>query len=108
VRRLCALVICVICLTAEVPHPKGVWSISGSISCATWLADPISENQGIYWLFGYFTGRNVESDGPGMVGHGTDSQGIIAEVKLICEKSPSTLLGGAAHQVYNKLRDEGR
>lgn len=57
------------------------------------------------WVMGYFSGRNQENSNS--VG-GTDGEGIMGEVKLICDAEPSTILLNAAHRVYQRLRTRPR
>jgi hypothetical protein len=83
----------------------------GNGSCASWLANRTSERIGSEWILGYWTGRNVSADvadGNGMVGSTTDTLGIIAEVKLVCEAEPSKSLLNAADEVYRRMQSDRR
>jgi hypothetical protein len=75
----------------------------GRSSCASWKED---EAAGTNWLLGYWTGRNIE--GLRKVGTSTDGNGIIEEVRLICNAQPSLRLMDATTQVYQRFMSEGR
>jgi hypothetical protein len=74
---------------------------SGINSCAKAFADPVTERISVEWAFGYFTDRNEQT--LAMVGQGTDSEGIVGELKLYCQNHPSDLFVTAAARTYDKL-----
>lgn len=57
---------------------------------------------------GFWSGRNMESQRNSMVGHTTDIPGIIAEVKVVCERSPSLSVMLATSEAYKNLEDQKR
>ena len=57
---------------------------------------------------GYWSGVNAMHQSNHEVGTTTDAQGIVGEVKLICQSQPSTSLAGSAILAYAKLDKAGR
>ena len=47
-------------------------------------------------------------DGTGGVGVSADADGIVAEVKLLCEAKPSRSLVSAATETYNRFKSQNR
>jgi hypothetical protein len=80
----------------------------GRASCATWLADKASENEGMAWILGFWTGANALDPAGGTVGKSTDNLGIIAEVKRRCLEAPSEALVGVVSPMFVQFRDAGR
>jgi hypothetical protein len=72
----------------------------GIQSCAFWLSDPRRENEGIAWLYGFWTGANMMNQRDRHLGSGTDSEGRVAEVKKLCSTKPSMSLVDAAANAY--------
>ncbi len=88
------------------PHDMMVMGI-GYHSCATWTETPDKFSEGEAWIYGYWTGLNQA--GPRRdVGSATDSPGIIAEIRKLCEATPSASLMNMTYQVYTTLRLQGR
>lgn len=80
----------------------------GIRSCATWLSTPNKENEGSIWIYGAWSGMNFKNPENHIVGSTSDSNGIVAEVRAICSREPSTTLGSATLQAYNRLEKIGR
>jgi hypothetical protein len=87
---------------------RAIWTIGGAQSCAAWLADPASETEGRWWIAGFWSGRNIQNAGNARVGSSTDSEGIIGEIKRVCQAEPSLLLINAAGRVYVEMDRERR
>jgi hypothetical protein len=79
---------------------RSIWTIGGTESCAAWLATPASETEGRWWIAGFWSGRNMQNGPNGRVGSSSDSEGIIGEIKRVCQAEPSLLLISAAGRVY--------
>src|SRR5260370_42454217 len=77
----------------------------GNSSCANWLSTPSNRNEGGIWIMGYWSGRNDENALNHDVGGETDAQGILAEVRKICEERPSITLTKAAGTAYLNMSD---
>ena len=92
-----------IALIPVASHAAAVWGIGGMQSCATWLSSPENERDGINWMQGFWSGKNTENPRNPMVGRNTDTLGLVAEVKLICQAEPSALLWDAVVRVYMKM-----
>jgi hypothetical protein len=63
------------------------------------------------WTLGYWTGLNAgmaAGGDSGHVGESTTSDGIYAEVLIICRAEPSLRLSDAVARVWVRLRDAGR
>jgi hypothetical protein len=73
---------------------------AGHSSCAKAWTD---ENyaQSYVWLMGFWSGMNTARSA--QTGHGTDGDGVVGEVKLICAKTPSLPLISAAAEAYNAM-----
>lgn len=72
----------------------------GNLSCATWLSTSANRQQGNDWLLGFWSGINGYGSPGGIVGHTTDSLGIISEVKKVCNNEPSLALIYATARTY--------
>jgi hypothetical protein len=77
----------------------------GRMSCAHWLYSNIDKfDEGRAWLLGFWSGLNhLNETNHHKVGHHTDSEGIIAEVRKVCETRPSMTLGVATVTVYFEM-----
>ncbi len=97
---------------SSVPGGFYAYGYGGGISCATWLSSPSSEQTGREWLLGYWTGMNAAAARGGShnggVGESTDVNGIVGEVRLVCEQEPSRSLIAATQDVFLRFRREGR
>jgi hypothetical protein len=76
----------------------------GNISCAKWLSNHTDEQEGIFWILGYWTARNQLNSDNHFVGTDTDTYGIIGEVKKICKEESSTILAEATGRAYDYLQ----
>jgi hypothetical protein len=74
----------------------------GRMSCAHWQSSPPRQREGAIWIFGYWSGINHvgETTSGRLVGQHTDSEGIVAEVKKVCEAQPSMTLMDATATAY--------
>jgi hypothetical protein len=87
---------------------RSIWTIGGTESCAAWLATPASETEGRWWIAGFWSGRNMQNGPNGRVGSSSDSEGIIGEIKRVCQAEPSLLLISAAGRVYVEMDRDRR
>lgn len=101
-----AVLIAVFAMGAAEPAQASSYIWGGEQSCATWLSTDAQRAAGNWWIWGYWSGLNVQSNGT--VGHSTDANGVIGEVKLYCESAPSTNLINATTQVYLRFKAQGR
>jgi hypothetical protein len=95
------------------PHTALGFGLGSTVSCASWLSNPVTLDRGRSWILGLWSGLNAVNSfvlpaGAGEVGHSTDAFGIVSEVEVVCRAAPSLLLGAAAEQVYVRLRDANR
>ncbi|MFG1377897.1 hypothetical protein [Xanthobacter autotrophicus] len=87
-----------------------VWGIGGR-SCASWLANSISEAEGSAWVLGYWTGRNfgaAVARKNGTVGATTDPSGVIGEVRKRCVNNPASTLLTEVEHLYFEFNKKGR
>lgn len=87
---------------------RAIWTIGGTESCSAWLATPVSETEGRWWIAGFWSGRNMQNSSNARVGSSTDSEGIIGEIRRVCQAEPSLLLINAAGRVYVEMDRERR
>jgi hypothetical protein len=72
----------------------------GRSSCATWQSSLRYRYEGEAWILGFWSGLNSFNTQDSAVGSQTDGEGVIAEVKKVCDKGPSTSLSDAVEVVY--------
>lgn len=78
----------------------------GDATCGTWVANPAANNEIRAYVMGLWSGRNT-----GLmleVGHSTNGDGVVEEVRLVCRATPSLHIVTATIQVYERFRREGR
>jgi hypothetical protein len=80
----------------------------GRLSCAHWLSNPEIEAQGNDWILGYWTASNEDGPINHMVGHNSDVDAILGEIKKICAQEPSTRLLEAVGRVYLQFQKSGK
>jgi hypothetical protein len=79
---------------------------TGNLSCASWLSSHLI--RGTDWIGGYWTARNRDNAATHQVGITTDPEGIIGEVKKLCQDQPSLSLFQAVGLVYSDMSDRSR
>jgi hypothetical protein len=91
---------------------QGALVLGGEMSCARWQSSSAYVQAGRFWILGYWSGKNMQAalanDTAGGVGRTTDADGVVAEVKLACEASPSKSLVMATTETYERFRRAGR
>lgn len=76
-------------------------------SCATASSSLTADGSAVaYWVLGFVSGMNTDSGA--MVGNGTDTNGLLGEVKLYCDAHPSASIFVATALTYRKLLKERR
>jgi hypothetical protein len=104
-----ALAATLLCGAAGKPPLVGTLEYGiGANSCAHWLNTSVSEHEGSAWLLGFWTGLNNMNPINHYVGEKSDADAIIGEVKIICQKEPSTVMGDALVRVYLKFERTGK
>lgn len=100
-----ALIAALALAAAEATEPTAfIWG--GTQSCATWLSSEPQKTSGNWWILGFWSGLNAQTNGK--VGQSTDANGVIGEIKLYCEASPSSNLFQATTKVYQRFKAQGR
>lgn len=79
----------------------------GTASCATWLSDSQMQMLGASWILGLWSGMNYAGS-KHRVGHTTDAQGLVGEVKKRCLDVPSDLLLEASVLTFKEFERDGR
>lgn len=77
----------------------------GTKSCAYWQSSGATLAEGRAWAYGYWSGLNTFNNQDHMVGSRTDSDGIIGEVKKLCDSHPSITFGTAVLAVYGAMME---
>jgi len=80
----------------------------GLDSCAHWLQTPSLRREGETWALGYWSGLNVNTTTSPTVGRHTDPDGVIGEIRKVCEGAPSLPLALAINQAYDAMATVGR
>jgi hypothetical protein len=80
----------------------------GRSSCANWLSQPVKENEGKAWIFGFWAGLNRLNEQNHMVGGKSDGPAIVGETRKICAAEPSTDLVDAVERVYYEFQRRGK
>ncbi len=73
----------------------------GRKSCATWNSENNAQVQA--WALGYWTGLHVMNPKDHTVGSSTDGEGIIEEVRLVCQAHPPMGILDAENIVYGRM-----
>jgi len=89
-------------------HDVQAWGYGLTACCATWLASPGNQAAGNEWILGYWTGQNVRNVRDHEVGRSTDANGILNEVKTLCDATPNERLASAAGRVYVNFERDRR
>ncbi len=76
----------------------------GLKSCAAAFESEGISNSSAHWALGFWSGYNTASKS--MAGMHTDPAGIMGEIKLECEKSPSSTLINAIITVHKRLSSQ--
>jgi hypothetical protein len=90
---------------AATAGPKTLVLGAGNYSCASWLSSHWEE--GGDWIVGYWSGRNHDNANH-LVGSATDHDGIIGEVRKVCQEQPSITVFQATGLVYSDLSNQSR
>ena len=75
----------------------------GLSSCAHWQSTPSRQREGAIWIYGYWSAANHIADTQRQTGRHTDADGIVGEVKKVCDTRPSMGLVEAAGIAYFNL-----
>jgi hypothetical protein len=92
------------CLASAQGAPTYIIGI-GLKSCSYWQSSPATSGEGEAWIYGNWTGLNIHNTQNRMVGSRTDGDGIVAEVKKVCEGQPFMSLSEAVLKVYNAMAE---
>lgn len=96
----------------------------GSTSCARWLSDDAVSQIDKGWILGFWSGMNNGGIDPfsdevakiiaklpsrqSIADRSTDPDGILGEIRLVCQSSPSKSIEDATIEVWQRFATEGR
>jgi hypothetical protein len=82
----------------------------GRQSCASWLMDFQSEQEGSAWILGYWSGINYSDAMAGRraVGESTDGPGVLGEMKKRCRERPAENMQSELINLFIELRAKGK
>jgi hypothetical protein len=97
--------------TLDHSHDIQILGSAGLESCARWLSTPALKREGDIWIWGYWSGRTIQSladRGTGQIGLSTDAEGIAGEVERNCRYAPSQKLLSVVGNVYTMFSNNNR
>lgn len=75
----------------------------GAAECSAWLRSPRTEEAGIAWILGAWTGMNMANPTTNrQVGDSLGPQAIVAAIKMRCQRAPNTTLAKVLHAFYSE------
>ena len=75
----------------------------GAAECSAWLRSPRSEEAGIAWILGAWTGMNMANPTNNrQVGDTLGPQAIVATIKMRCQRAPNTTLAKVLQAFYSE------
>ncbi|MFQ5565032.1 MAG: HdeA/HdeB family chaperone [Paracoccaceae bacterium] len=92
-------------LILAMASPAAAYTVKGSVECPDVVKEDANENyrkMNMWWILGYFTGRNYEQDVS--VGKGIDAEDLYAHVLSYCKAHPGNDMDDASIDLYNLLR----
>ncbi len=99
-RPLTALV-----LILAIAQPAAAYTVKGSVECPDVIREDANEDfrkMNMWWVLGYISGRNYESDAS--VGKGLDSEDLYGHVLTYCRNNLASDMDDAAIDLYDLLR----
>jgi len=92
-------------LILAIASPAAAYTVKGSVECPDVIREDANEDHrkmNMWWILGYFSGRNYETDAS--VGKGLDSEDLYAHVLTYCRKNLSDDMDDASIDLYGLLR----
>ena len=81
----------------------------GAGECSTWLRSPRTEEVGIAWILGAWSGMNMANTSTNrQVGNTLGPQAIVAAIKLRCQRSPQSAVSDVLHAFYAEAWSNGQ
>jgi hypothetical protein len=85
---------------ALTPAPAATVFGEGNNSCAKAFS-AARHNLTFNWILGFWSGLNAARNTS--AGNNTDAEGLVGEVKIVCDRNPSQTLAVAIYDVHQKL-----
>jgi len=94
-----------IVLILAMASPAAAYTVKGSVECPDVIREDSNENHrkmNMWWILGYFSGRNYELDA--QVGKGIDGDDLYAHVLTYCRSHLGNDMDDASNDLYKLLR----
>ncbi len=92
-------------LILAIASPAAAYTVKGSVECPDVIREDANEDfrkMNMWWVLGYISGRNFESDAS--VGKGLDSEDLYGHVLTYCRNNLASDMDDAAIDLYDLLR----
>jgi hypothetical protein len=92
-------------LILAIASPAAAYTVKGSVECPDVIREDANEDfrkMNMWWVLGYISGRNYESDAS--VGKGLDSEDLYGHVLTYCRNNLASDMDDAAIDLYDLLR----
>ena len=92
-------------LILAMASPAAAYTVKGSVECPDVVREDATEDfrkMNMWWILGYFSGRNYEN--AASVGKGIDGDDLYAHVLAYCRSHPGKDMDDASIDLYELLR----
>ena len=92
-------------LILALASPAAAYTVKGSVECPDVVREDANEdhrNMNMWWMLGYFSGRNYELDAT--TGKGLDAEDLYGHVLSYCRNHLGNDMDDAAIELYNLLK----
>ncbi len=92
-------------LILAIASPAAAYTVKGSVECPDVIREDANEDfrkMNMWWVLGYISGRNYESDAS--VGKGLDSEDLYGHVLTYCRSHLGDDMDDASNDLYKLLR----
>ena len=92
-------------LILAVTAPAAAYTVKGSVECPDLIREDANEdhrNMNMWWVLGYFSGRNYELDA--QTGKGIDAEDLYGHVLSYCKSHLSDDMDDASIDLYDLLK----
>ena len=92
-------------LILAIASPAAAYTVKGSVECPDVIREDANEDfrkMNMWWVLGYISGRNYESDAS--VGKGLDSEDLYGHVLTYCRNNLASDMDDAAIDLYDLLK----
>ena len=92
-------------LILAMASPAAAYTVKGSVECPDVVREDANEDfrkMNMWWILGYFSGRNYELDAS--VGKGIDGDDLYDQVLTFCRANPGKDMDDASIDLYKLLK----